>query len=206
MEDGKSKPYELNDLHFDYAEAVAIMNFARERGQRVITFNSGRGQLARCKSRTMLPILLLGSKTEMYELCENAACEVLQFIRVHEASISINFWYTFYGCKNLREIRGTLSINDKSFNMNNNASFGLCSALEEVRLKGYAGGYLNFAHSPLLSLASLQFLVSNALTLTEAATIMVHADVYAKLTDTTNAAWYKVLTDAAAKKITFATN
>lgn len=205
-EDGKSKPYELNDLHFDYDEAVAIMGFARERGQRVIITEWGRGQLARCHNRTMLPIMLNGSNTMMYELCEGCDCEVLQFEMLHEAGKAISFWYTFYNCKRLREIRGTISIAERSFNVNNNASFGLCSSLEEVRLKGYAGGYLNLSESPLLSLESMQFLVSNALTLTEAATIMVHADVYAKLTDTTNSAWYKVLTDAAAKKITFATS
>lgn len=40
---------------------------------------------------------------------------------------------------------------------------------------------------------------------TSAITITVHPDVYAKLTDESNAEWYAVLTAAAAKNITFAT-
>ena len=41
--------------------------------------------------------------------------------------------------------------------------------------------------------------------LSSTATVTVHPTVYAKLTDTTNTQWHKVLTDALAKNITFAT-
>ncbi len=56
--------------------------------------------------------------------------------------------------------------------------------------------------SPLLTLGSFEYMVEQG---AGGITITVHPDVYAKLTDETNAEWHKVLTDATAKNITFAT-
>ena len=75
---------------------------------------------------------------------------------------------------------------------------------------------LDLSKCPLINLASWQGLVSRAAN-TDAITVTVHADVYAKLTgDTTNAAaaalsadelaqWQALVATAAAKQITFAT-
>lgn len=75
---------------------------------------------------------------------------------------------------------------------------------------------INLANLSALSLASLQYLVTNAAN-TSAITVTVHPDVYAKLTgDTTNAAaaalsadelaqWQSLVSAAAAKNISFAT-
>ena len=75
---------------------------------------------------------------------------------------------------------------------------------------------INLANLSALSLASLQYLVTNAAN-TSAITVTVHPDVYAKLTgDTTNAAaaalsadelaqWQSLVSAAAAKNIAFAT-
>ena len=63
---------------------------------------------------------------------------------------------------------------------------------------------MSFADSPLIDLASLQYLVTNAAN-TAAVTVTVHPATYAKLTDTANTAWYAVNTAAAAKNISFAT-
>lgn len=57
---------------------------------------------------------------------------------------------------------------------------------------------------PLLSLESLQILVNNAKN-TSAIMVCVHADVMAKLSDTANTEWHKVMTDAVAKNIQFTT-
>ena len=80
-----------------------------------------------------------------------------------------------------------------------------------------AGNFnLDIRWQPLISFASLQYLVDNAVN-TSAITVTVHPDVYAKLTgDTTNsaaaalteaeaAAWQAVMTAAEAKNIDFAT-
>lgn len=75
---------------------------------------------------------------------------------------------------------------------------------------------IDLANLPALSLASLQYLVTNSAN-TDAITVTVHPDVYAKLTgDTSNAAasalteaelaqWQALVAQAAEKQITFAT-
>ena len=62
----------------------------------------------------------------------------------------------------------------------------------------------NLRKSAKISLESLAYLVDNA---KDGASfnITVHPDVYAKLTDETNAPWYQLLISAAEKNINFAT-
>lgn len=63
---------------------------------------------------------------------------------------------------------------------------------------------INLANLSALSLASLQYLVTNAAN-TAPITITVHPDVYAKIQDETNTEWHALLAAGAAKQITFAT-
>ena len=119
---------------------------------------------------------------------------------------------TFRFCQSLRLIDGTINLSSITGNIH---LCDVCPALEEIRIKDLKSNIF-FADSPLLSLTSIQYMVDNAAN-TDAITITVHPDVYAKLTgDTTNsaaaaltaselAAWKQVVTDAAAKKISFAT-
>ena len=58
--------------------------------------------------------------------------------------------------------------------------------------------------SPLISLESLQYLITNAAN-TSPITVTVHADVYAKIQDETNADWHALIASAQEKNITFAT-
>ena len=121
----------------------------------------------------------------------------------------------FLGCYRLR------SVNWKGvpiYDLNNTAktNFQGCSKLVELRgcLRSNFG--FNIADSPLLSLASFQYMVDHAYN-TAPVTITVHPDVYAKLTgDTTNAAaaaltsdelaqWMALATTANSKNISFAT-
>jgi len=103
----------------------------------------------------------------------------------------------FESCKNLRTIKGILNlpITDKNI-------FTNCTQLKDIT--AVVSESINLKSSHLLSLESLQYMVANAKN-TSAITITVHPDVYVKLTDTTNTEWNKVLTDAAAKQIIFAT-
>lgn len=82
-------------------------------------------------------------------------------------------------------------------------AFARSAKLQEVRLRR-AKLPLNFKDCPLLSLASLQYLVNNAAN-TKAITVTVHPDVYAKIQDETNTEWHALLAAGAAKQITFAT-
>ena len=63
---------------------------------------------------------------------------------------------------------------------------------------------IDIRRSSKLSYPSVAYMVANAAN-TAAITITVHPDVYAKLTDESNAEWHKVLLDAAGKQITFIT-
>ncbi len=63
---------------------------------------------------------------------------------------------------------------------------------------------ISFSQNPKLSLDSLTHLVTHAAN-TSPITVMVHPDVYAKLTDETNTEWHALLALAAEKNINFAT-
>ena len=63
---------------------------------------------------------------------------------------------------------------------------------------------ISFSNSPLLSLESLQYLITNAAN-TSPITVTVHADVYDKIQDEGQVDWHALIETAAAKQITFAT-
>ena len=92
---------------------------------------------------------------------------------------------------------------------NTNAStytgiFHNCTALVTCLLRSIASN-LSLQWSPLLSLASLQYLIQYRANGTTPITITVHPTVFAKLTNNTNyPTWYAVNQDALTKYITFA--
>lgn len=102
-------------------------------------------------------------------------------------------------CSALRYIEGCFIANLPQHN------FTGLPALEYIWMVIRSGVCINLKDSPKLNLASLQDMASYSLKLSDTATVTVHPTVYAKLTDTTNTQWHKVLTDALAKNITFAT-
>lgn len=105
----------------------------------------------------------------------------------------------FANCKQLKEVVGIMVFEQGAFDY----TFANCSNLQNIQIK-YARYNIRLADSPLLTLESFQYLVENA-TNTSAITVMVHADVYAKLTDPQQADWYAVNTAAQGKNISFAT-
>lgn len=111
----------------------------------------------------------------------------------------------FMNCRKLREIRGVIHCNGKSmgFASPGSPTFEGCRALESVKIYNLAEN-VRFEDSPLLSLESLSYIVTNAVN-QRVITITVHPDVYAKLTDPDNAEWYAINTAAQAKQIAFAT-
>jgi len=77
-----------------------------------------------------------------------------------------------------------------------------CKTLRHIKL-GNFNFDISLANCALLDIESFQYMVQyngNS----KPITVTVHSDVYAKLTDVDNAEWHKVLTDGAAKNITFA--
>lgn len=111
-----------------------------------------------------------------------------------------NFSFAFYLCVKLRKIIGVLRLNKLS---NITSAFDQCSELQDVKLYGLSAN-ISFSDSPLISLESLQFMITNAAN-TSLITVTVHADVYAKIQDESQVDWHALIETAAAKQITFAT-
>lgn len=74
--------------------------------------------------------------------------------------------------------------------------------LEQISLLGAKVSF-DISGTSVMSLESVKYMVDNAAN-TAAITIKVHADVYAKLTDVNNAAWYAVKQAAGNRNISFA--
>ena len=99
-------------------------------------------------------------------------------------------------CSNLKEIIGYIECPVA-------VNFLHTSLLEEIRFKNMVRNF-GIKDSPLISLESLQYLITNAAN-TSPITVTVHADVYAKIQDEGQVDWHALIETAAAKQITFAT-
>lgn len=107
----------------------------------------------------------------------------------------------FYGCHYLSKIIGVLNFANITGNVN--YTFLSAEKLNSVFIKNLKVS-IPFPDSPLLSLESLQYLITNAAN-TTAITVTVHADVYAKIQDETQTEWHALIASAQEKNITFAT-
>lgn len=155
------------------------------------------------KFRTNYPALSVRRGNYTTAKACSATCynnKVLEVFSCGEKWTVSNISYMFNGCSKLKKVIGGFIVTGVTTISN---AFAGCALLESVELYGLKAN-MSFADSPLIDLASLQYLVTNAAN-TAAITVTVHADTYAKLTDTTNTAWYAVNTAAAAKNILFAT-
>lgn len=111
--------------------------------------------------------------------------------------------YLFQYCRKLKEVIGIIRMDYVDSSEKYNNMFYQCTSLVRVSLRGVKYD-ISFSDSPLISLESLQFLITNAAN-TSPITVTVHADVYAKIQDETNVEWHALIETAAAKRITFAT-
>lgn len=107
----------------------------------------------------------------------------------------------FTACRKLTKIIGVLDFSKITSDVN--YTFGSCEKLNSVFIKNLKIS-IPFSDSPLLSLESLQYLITNAAN-TSAITVTVHADVYAKIQDETQTEWHALIASAQEKNITFAT-
>lgn len=151
--------------------------------------------------------------TKTFAYCWNLEVAKLNDYYSRNITIVNNLSATFLYCRKLRIVEGILKYN--GLNVLNDSCFWLCEKLEKVFIKGL-GNNISFQHSPNLSYESIRYLVDNTSNISHI-TVTVHPDVYAKLTgDTSSSAvtnitteelaqWQQILTDAAAKNITFIT-
>lgn len=135
---------------------------------------------------------------------ENKYLEVLrvsyQDTNVQRSLIIENFGFAFYFCAKLRKIIGIIRLYKSS---GVTSAFDQCLELQDVKLYGLLTN-ISFAYSPLISIESLQYLITNAAN-TSPITVTVHADVYAKIQDESQVDWHALIEAATAKQITFAT-
>ncbi|WP_418448372.1 hypothetical protein [Barnesiella intestinihominis] len=130
--------------------------------------------------------------------------EVVAFTKsINNVFYSTRVNYLFQNCRKLKKVIGIIRMDYASSSEKYEKMFYQCSALVFVSLRGVKYD-ISFSDSPLISLESLQFMITNAAN-TSPIIVTVHADVYAKIQDETNAEWHALMEMAAAKQITFAT-
>ena len=202
-------PYLGNGIWMSYEEAVQVLEFAPV----CATAKNASALFADQKSVRTYPPIWGGWGGWRENLCawffNNYKLEAVRFI----TAVTNDLRNTFSDCYALRVIFGVLELSpDCKFTAN---TFLHCFRLEDLQLKGLSTS-ISFVHCSKLSLSSLTYIVDNRYG-TNAITVTVHRDVYAKLTgDTTNAAaaaltdeeaaaWQGLVTAAAAKNISFAT-
>lgn len=121
----------------------------------------------------------------------------LEVLKLSRGTINVsNIATAFTSCRKLKRIMGVLDLAHISTDFGVFDAFKDCIALEDVQLKNLKYN-ISFRDSALLSLNSIQYLVTNAAN-TSPITITLHPDAYARLTD-------EIITAATAKQINFAT-
>lgn len=204
-------PFMGNDVWMTYEEAILVWELSIHE-----PLMSLAGAFTNAPCRTFLPILSRDLKERgaisLKGLCShNETVEVLNMGSIKASDL----FDAFVFAKNLKKVLGVIDVSE----ITNTRGFWYFTdqaiVLSEISLKGLKVS-MSMGHNPLLSLASLQYLIANAAN-TATITVTVHKDVYAKLTgDTTNAAaaalteeelaqWQALVTTAAAKSISFAT-
>lgn len=196
--------FELNGLtDITYEEAVRIYSLCAGWSGN-IAYDSAKSALSRdLKIRTALPIYYAAGNGYMNLggfAHTNRSIEVINFVVESFNNSTQDLSYAFYMCSKLKRIDGIIYLDSRA-NLSN--AFGWCFALETVKIHRLASN-LDLHDCRVISLESLRYMVDYS-RVTNAITITVYKDIYAKLTDKTNEEWHAVLVAAAEKNITFAT-
>ena len=204
----KAKPFSCNGVELTYQEARDVYNAPRI----AYPYFTGANQLAvSAKTLILSSSYAPGSNANLKYAFYNGAYTVIRISSDVDILWVSNSGRAFGYCRQLEKILGAMRLETTT----SNEIFFQCVKLQEVKIN-HLSLDISFHHSPLLSLASLTYLVTYAAN-TSTITVTVHPDVYAKLTgDTTNAAaaalsadelaqWQSLVSAAAAKNIAFAT-
>lgn len=189
-EDNVSKPYYLNEVWMTYEEAIVVYNEYYADALSLI----GR----EIYGVTNFPPPPNSSALQY----SNYTALNAKVINVGKGFLAGSFLEWLMTAPKLTKIIG--NINLQYWNASAQSSQYLkAPALTDVSLYHLHNDF-NISFLKSISLASMQYMVNNS-TATSPITVTVHPDVYAKLTDESNAEWYAVLTAAEAKNINFAT-
>ena len=210
FENGVSKPYYLNELWLTYEEAVDVMDWG------AITTYSTLARYKNAKIRTNLPPRVGATSdantTTAFDLkyfdygsdieILNLACEPQAGNYGFVVAPQGGGWdYGLSGSK-LRKVLGIVNLGKLTSTWNDML---WTPKLEEIRISHLKVNF-SFRKCPLISAASIRYLIGER-SGTNAITVTLHADTYAKLTsavDDPDDEWYGLIDLAAAKQITFA--
>ena len=164
--------FELNGIKdITYSQAKEIMLYYTRRT--LSTFHYAF--FNRAGVRTLIPLTVPGESVSIHLGFANSSLEKIVFA----GSVVVNDVYAaFSGCRFLRVIEGTITAPYAGFD----STFNHCYALEEVRIY-WLGNSISFKDSPLLSLESISYMVTNAKNGSKAITITLHPTAYARVTD-----------------------
>ena len=195
--------YELNGLTDITEEQMKTIYIQTHGAQRMYNRNNvfeSAGTI-----RTNLPFIsYFGIGLDGKFRCAFLNCAALETACVTSSiAYAADASYMFERCPKLKKIIGQLDIRNITSNVNVTRMFYRCGLLEDVRISSLKVN-ISFAYSPLISIESLQYLITNAAN-TSPITVTVHADVYAKIQDEGQVDWHALIETAAAKQITFAT-
>lgn len=194
--------YELNGLTDITEEQMKLVYVTSNPTKRVTDLCS---VFASSSIRTNLPFLNRGGYKPIDCYAAFVNCSNLEVVALGVED-GVIFYptripYMFHNCIKLRTVIGVLDCGNT--NQPNDKAFDNCRALENIRLNKLKYS-ISFGNSPLLSLKSMQYLITNAAN-TSSVTVTVHADVYAKIQDETQTEWHALIASAQEKNITFAT-
>lgn len=197
--------YELNGLTDITEEQMRTIYIQTHHVTRQTSFAAS---LANTNSiRTNYPLEVFGGYRHIDVHAMFAGCVSLEVaalgINVNRIVYPSSVHYLFQNCKKLKEVICIIRMDYANFSEKYEKMFYQCFALVSVRLRGVKYD-ISFSDSPLISLESLQFMITNAAN-TSPIIVTVHADVYAKIQDESNADWHALIEAATAKQITFAT-
>ncbi len=179
-------PFRAYDLWLTYEEAIAVILAGRP-------YNSDDTAkfYSRKNIRTNLPFLTSPFSGFGEFAFVNDTVEVF---RLSDGDNTITGLYAFYYCRKLHTIINRIKAETGYV-------FGDCPKLVSVQVAIKSGLIFYLDACPSLSLESFRYMVDNS----ESCSLIVHPDVYAKLTDEANTQWHQILLDAAEKNINFAT-
>lgn len=195
-ENGVSRPYSLNGMWLTYDEALSVYNTYHGKGG--IQFD---GAFCGSKARTNLPIVsaeTLAIGLNLASAWRNSEIEEIDLSGPTAGSVCriLNDAEFIFQASKLKKINGAIQ-----FRAGVPEENGWPESLQEVKIHGLDKN-INLRKCKNLSLASLQYLVTNAAN-TATVNVAVHTDVLSKLTDEENTAWHQAFTAAMAKNIVF---
>ena len=183
-------PYYLNKIWLTYKEALLVKKTYFNSPHQIETLHY-------IQTRTNIPVQFQWNGTYERFAQGNKVLETAVLPHVQSGG---NINNAFYGCKNLwycyiGVINYNAAITGDTFQ-----DCGKLTTLNIYRLHQN----LNIQYSPLVTADSFRYIINNR-SGTAVFTIIVHPDIYAKLTDEENEEWYAILQLALSKNISFAT-